>query len=173
MDQLRAIRVFVAVAEQGSFAAAAEHLGLSRTAASKHVQDLEARLGVTLLNRTTRSVSLTQAGAAYFERAQRILDELETADSEASLQTRTPRGRLRVSVPVSFGVRHLAPPLKDFMEAFPEVQLDIVANDRQVNLVDEGFDLAIRIGQLADSSLIARRIATTRLILCASPIRAN
>jgi len=169
MDQLRAIRVFVAVAEQGSFAAAAEHLGLSRTAASKHVQDLEARLGVTLLNRTTRSVSLTQAGAAYFERAQRILDELETADSEASLQTRTPRGRLRVSVPVSFGVRHLAPPLKDFMEAFPEVQLDIVANDRQVNLVDEGFDLAIRIGQLADSSLIARRIATTRLILCASP----
>jgi len=169
MDQLRAMRVFVAVVEQGSFAAAADHLGLSRTAASKHVQDLEARLGVALLSRTTRSVSLTQTGAAYSERARRILDELEAADSEASLQTRTPRGRLRVSVPVSFGFRHLAPRLKAFAGSYPEVHLDLVVSDRQVNLVEEGFDLAIRIGQLADSSLIARRIATTRLIICASP----
>jgi len=169
MDQLRALRVFAAVVEQGSFVAAAEHLGLSRTAASKHVQDLEARLGVALLSRTTRSVSLTQTGAAYFERARRILDEIELADSEASLQTRTPRGRLRVSVPVSFGFRHLAPRLKRFMDSYPEVHLDLVVSDRQVSLVEEGFDLAIRIGQLADSSLIARRIATTRLILCAAP----
>lgn len=169
MDQLRALRVFVAVVEQGSFAAAADHLGLSRTAASKHVQDLEAGLGVALLSRTTRSVSLTQTGAAYFERARRILDEIEAADSEASLQTRTPRGRLRVSVPVSFGFRHLAPRLKAFTGSYPEVHLDLVVSDRQVNLVEEGFDIAIRIGQLADSSLIARRIATTRLILCAAP----
>jgi len=169
MDQLRALRVFVAVVEQGNFAAAAEHLGLSRTAASKHVQDLEARLGVALLNRTTRSVSLTQTGAGYFERARRILDEIELADSEASLQTRTPRGRLRVSVPVSFGFRHLAPRLKGFMDRYPDVHLDLIVSDRQVNLVEEGFDLAIRIGELADSSLIARRIATTRLILCAAP----
>ncbi len=169
MDQLRALRVFAAVVEQGSFAAAAEHLGLSRTAASKHVQDLEARLGAALLSRTTRSVSLTQTGAAYFERARRILEELEAADAEAGLQTRTPRGRLRMSVPVSFGVRHLAPHLKGFMDRYPEVHLDLVVSDRQVNLVDEGFDLAIRIGQLADSSLIARRIATTRLIVCAAP----
>jgi len=170
MDQLRALRVFVAVVEQGSFAAAAEHLGLSRTAASKHVQDLEARLGVALLNRTTRSVSLTQTGAGYFERARRILDEIEAADSEASLQTRTARGRLRVSVPVSFGFRHLAPRLKGFMDRYPDVHLDLVVSDRQVNLVEEGFDLAIRIGELADSSLIARRIATSRLILCAAPV---
>jgi len=168
MDQLRAIRVFVAVVEQGSFAAAAEHLGLSRTAASKHVQDLEARLGVALLTRTTRSVSLTQTGAAYVERARRILSELDQADSEASLQTHAPRGRLRVAAPVSFGFRHLAPRLKDFMDAYPDVQLDIVANDRQVNLVEEGYDLAIRIGQLADSSLVARRIATSRLLVCAA-----
>lgn len=169
MDQLRALRVFAAVVEQGSFAAAANHLGLSRTAASKHVQDLEARLGVALLNRTTRSVSLTQTGAAYFERARHILDELEAADAEASLQTRTPRGRLRVSVPVSFGVRHLAPRLNGFRDSYPEVHLDLIVSDRQVNLVEEGFDLAIRIGELADSSLIARRIATGRLILCAAP----
>jgi len=169
MDQLRALRVFVAVVEQGSFAAAAEHLGLSRTAASKHVQDLEARLGITLLSRTTRSVSLTQTGAAYFERARHILDEIEAADSEASLQTRTPRGRLRVSVPVSFGFRHLAPRLKGFMDRYPDVHLDLIVSDRQVNLVEEGFDLAIRIGELADSSLIARRIAASRLILCAAP----
>jgi len=169
MDQLRALRVFVTVVEQGSFAAAAEHLGLSRTAASKHVQDLEARLGVALLNRTTRSVSMTQTGAAYFERARRILDEIEAADSEASLQTRTARGRLRVSVPVSFGFRHLAPRLKGFMDSYPDVHLDLIVSDRQVNLVEEGFDLAIRIGELADSSLIARRIATSQLILCAGP----
>ncbi len=169
MDQLRALRVFVAVVEQGSFAAAADHLGLSRTAASKHVQDLEARLGAALLSRTTRSVSLTHTGAAYFERARGILEELEAADAEAGLQTRTPRGRLRMSVPVSFGVCHLAPQLKGFMDLFPEVHLDLVVSDRQVNLVDEGFDLTIRIGELADSSLIARRIATTRLILCAAP----
>ncbi len=169
MDQLRAMRVFVAVVEQGSFAAAAEYAGLSRTAASKHVQDLEARLGAALLNRTTRSVSLTHTGAAYFERARRILDEIETADSEASLQTRVPRGRLRLAVPVSFGFRHLAPRLKGFMDSYPEVHLDLVVNDRQTNLVEEGFDLAIRIGELADSSLIARRIATSRLSLCAAP----
>jgi len=169
MDQLRALRVFVTVVEQGSFAAAAEHLGLSRTATSKHVQDLEARLGVALLNRTTRSVSLTQTGAAYFERARRVLDEIELADSEASLQTRTPRGRLRVSVPVSFGFRHLAPRLKGFMDRYPDVYLDLIVSDRQVNLVEEGFDLAIRIGELADSSLVARRIAASRLILCAAP----
>jgi DNA-binding transcriptional LysR family regulator len=169
MDQLRALRVFAAVVEQGSFAAAADHLGLSRTAASKHVQDLEARLGIALLHRTTRSVSLTQTGAAYFERARRVLDEIELADSEASLQTRTPRGRLRASVPVSFGFRHLAPRLKGFMDRYPDVHLDLIVSDRQMNLVEEGFDLAIRIGELADSSLIARRIAASRLILCAAP----
>lgn len=169
MDKLRALTVFVTVVERGSFAAAAEHLGLSRTAASRLVMDLEANLGATLLNRTTRRISLTQVGEAYVSRAKAILEQIEEADSEAGRQSTQPKGRLRLSAPMSFGIRHLAPRLKDYMTTYPDMQLDLVLNDRQVDLVDEGFDLAIRIGRLAPSSLIARKIALSRLILCAAP----
>lgn len=170
MDKLRALTVFTAVVERGSFAAAAEHLGLSRTAASRMVMDLEANLGAMLLNRTTRRISLTQTGEAYLSRARSVLEQLDEADREASRQTTRPSGRLRLSAPMSFGIRHLAPRLKDYMDAYPDMQLDLVLNDRQVDLVDEGFDLAIRIGRLASSSsLVARKIASSRLILCAAP----
>lgn len=169
MDRLRAMAVFASVVDRGSFAAAADHLGLSRTATSKLVMELEAHLGVTLLNRTTRRVSLTDAGTAYFERARRILEEVEEADNEAASQTQMPHGRVRVSAPMSFGIRHIAPRLKTYMDAFPDVEIDLALNDRQVDLIEEGFDLTIRIGQLADSSLISRKLATSRLRVCAAP----
>jgi DNA-binding transcriptional LysR family regulator len=169
MDKLRALSVFAAVVERGSFTAAADHLGLSRTASSRLVMELEADLGATLLNRTTRRISLTQVGEAYAGHARRILDQIDEADREASAQTSKPRGRLRITAPMSFGIRHLAPRLKTYMADYPEMQLDLVLNDRMVDLTDEGFDLAIRIGRLSDSSLIARKLAESRMILCAAP----
>lgn len=168
MDQLRSMTVFAAVVDRGSFAAAASHLGLSRTAASKLVMELEAHLGVTLLNRTTRTISLTRPGTAYYERAKRILDEIDEADREAGAETLSPRGRVLVSAPMSFGVRHLAPRLKTYLDANPDVQLDLFLSDSQVDFVREGFDLTIRIGKLANSGLIARKIGTTRSIFCAA-----
>ena len=161
--------MFATVVERGSFTAAADHLGLSRTAASRLIMDLEAELGATLLNRTTRRISLTQVGEAYAAHARRIVDQIEEADREASAQTSKPRGRLRITAPMSFGIRHLAPRLKTYMAAYPEMQLDLVLNDRMVDLTDEGFDLAIRIGRLPDSTLIARKLTTSPMILCVSP----
>ena len=169
MDKLKALSVFLAVVDRGSFTAAADHLRLSRTAASRMVMDLEAALGAALLNRTTRRISLTPVGEAYAGQARHILDQLEEADRQASAQTSTPQGRLRISAPMSFGVRHLAPRLKGYAVAYPEMELDLSLNDRLVDLADEGFDLAIRIGRLADSSLMARKLATCRLVLCAAP----
>lgn len=169
MDKLRALSVFASVVERGSFTAAADYLGLSRTATSRLVMDLEAELGAILLNRTTRRISLTQVGEAYAGHARRILDQIEEADREASAQTSKPRGRLRITAPMSFGIRHLAPRLKAYMADYPEMQLDLVLNDRMVDLTDEGFDLAIRIGRLPDSTLIAKKLASSRMILCASP----
>lgn len=168
MNQLRAMSAFVAVVERGSFAAAADNLGLSRTAVSKLVMDLESHLGVTLLNRTTRRLSLTTVGTGYFERARAVLEEVAEADNEAASETRRPKGRLRVSAPMSFGIRHLAPRLKRFFDEFPDISIDMTLNDRLVDLVDEGFDLTVRIGQLADSSLVGRTLAKSRLRLCAS-----
>ncbi len=170
MDRLRAIEVFVEVVDQGSFAAAAAALDLSRNMASRHVADLEAYLGVRLLNRTTRSLSLTSTGAVYLERARQILVQLDEADRIAGLQTLTPQGRLAVSAPMSFGVRHLAPHLGQYTSKNPDVSVDMMLNDRLVDLVEEGFDVAIRITrQMADSNLIARRIASAEVIMCASP----
>ena len=170
MDRLRAIEVFVTIIDQGSFAAAADVLGLSRNMASRHVADLEAYLGVRLLNRTTRSLSLTSTGAVYIERARQILAQLDEADRVAGLQTLTPQGRLALSAPMSFGVRHVAPYLRQYTTANPNVAVDISLNDRTVDLVEEGFDVAIRItARLADSNLIVRRIASAEVVLCASP----
>lgn len=170
MNRLRAIEVFVTIVDQGSFAAAADALGMSRNMASRHLADLEAHLGARLLTRTTRSHSLTSTGAVYLERARNVLAQLDEADRIAGLHTLTPQGRLALSAPMSFGVHHVAPYLGRYTASNPQVTVDMSLNDRTVDLVEEGFDVAIRItGKLADSNLIARRIADVQVILCASP----
>jgi DNA-binding transcriptional LysR family regulator len=169
VDRVTSLSVFAKVVELSSFAAASRHFGLSPAMVSKHIQALEERLGARLLNRTTRRVSPTEAGRAFYERATRILADLDEAEQAASALQATPRGLLRLNGPLSFGVRHLAPAIADYLAASPEAEIDVTLSDRVVDLVDEGFDLAIRIARLADSSLIARRIAPCRIVACAAP----
>lgn len=169
MDRLDAMEAFVRVAEIGSFSGAAHRLGISKSVVSRQISGLETRLGARLFHRTTRSLSLTEVGQAYLERCLRILSDIEEADGSVSALQATPRGRLRVNAPMSFAIHHLAPLIPVFLERFPEVDLDMEMNDRYVNLIEEGFDLAVRIGRLEDSSLIARQLAPSRLVLCASP----
>ena len=163
------IQAFVKVAETGSFSEAARRLGLSKSMISRQVSALEAELGVRLLHRTTRSLSPTEAGRAYLERCQRILADLEEANQLVSRLQAVPRGRLRVNAPLSFGISHLATALPDFLRRYPEIELDMGMTDRHVDLVEEGWDVAVRIGRLADSSLIARRLAPIRHIVAAAP----
>lgn len=169
MDRLAAIEAFVKVAETRSFSEAAQRMNASKSAISRQVSALEAELGARLFHRTTRSLTLTEAGQGYFERASRILADLEEASLAVSQLQAAPRGRLRVNAPMSFGFLHLAPALPEFLQLYPELSVDVTMNDRFVDLVDEGFDVAVRIGQLDDSSLIARRLAPIRRVLCASP----
>jgi DNA-binding transcriptional LysR family regulator len=169
MDKFQGMQLFTRVVDAGSFTAAAEGLGISRALASKLIQNLEDSLGVRLLNRTTRRISLTDAGRNYYQRVSEILAQLAEAEAEAAELQVEPRGRMRVSAPISFSVLHLAPALSDFQKRYPRVELELELSDRVVDLVDEGFDLAIRIGKLADSSLIARRIAPACLLMVASP----
>lgn len=169
MDKLQGMQLFTRVVESGSFTAGAAQMGISRALASKLIQNLEDALGVRLLNRTTRRLSLTDAGKNYFRRVSDLLTQLAEAEAEAAELQVEPRGCLRVSAPISFSVLHLAPALSDFQRRFPRVELELDLDDRQVDLVDEGYDLAIRIGRLADSSLVARRIAPACLALVASP----
>jgi DNA-binding transcriptional LysR family regulator len=170
MDRLAAIEAFVRVSETQSFSEAARRLRSSKSSVSRQVAALEAELGARLFYRTTRSLTLTEAGRSYFERASRILADLEEANLSVSQLQSAPRGRLRVNAPMSFGFLHLAPALTDFLRRFPEVEVDVTLNDRFVDLVDEGFDVAVRIGSLADSSLVARRLAPIRRAVCASPV---
>jgi DNA-binding transcriptional LysR family regulator len=167
VDRFTSLIVFTKVASSRSFAEAARQLRLSPAAVSKHVQGVEEWVGARLLNRTTRHVSLTEAGASFYARSQRLIEDLEEARTSASQAS--PSGTLRISAPVSFGVRHLGPILAKYMSAHPKVSIDLVLDDRWVDLVEEGFDVAIRIGQLADSSLVARRLAPSREVICASP----
>lgn len=169
MDSLTGLRVFVKVVETGSFTAAAEALELSRAMVSKHVQTLEARLGVRLLQRSTRRVALTEAGSRYHARASVWLEDMDATEAELTLQTAEARGTLRVSAPMSFGRVHVAPLLAEFLQQHPQVRVDLALADRAVDLIEDGYDLAVRIGELADSSLVCRRLATTRLLLCAAP----
>ncbi len=169
MDRFAALEAFVKVAETQSFSEAARRLRTSKSAVSRSVGALEAELGARLFNRTTRSLNLTEAGRAYLERVTRILTDLEDADQALGELQAKPRGRLIVSAPMSFGFLHLAPALPDFLARFPEIEVDLSLGDRFVDLVDEGFDCALRIGALPDSSLMARRIAPIRRTLCASP----
>ncbi len=169
MSRLIAIETFIKVVELSSFTLAAEALGMSRTMSSKHVSDLEAEIGTRLLNRTTRSISLTEAGTEFLERARAGLALLDEARAVAANLSVRPNGTLRLNAPMSFGVLHVAPAIAEFMKLYPDVKLDLTLNDRVVDLVDEGYDLAIRIGRLKDSSLVIRKLATCRIVLCASP----
>lgn len=169
MDRLTGMAVFARVAEDKSFSAAARALGLSKSAVSKQVARLEDRLGARLINRTTRRLSLTAAGSAFYERCARVLAEAEEAERAVSSLQDEPRGVLKINAPMSFGVLHLAPAIPDFMAIYPDLSVDITLNDRIVDLVDEGFDVAVRIARLADSSLIAKRLAPSRQVLCAAP----
>lgn len=161
--------MFAAVMETGSFTAAAERLGTSSGQASKLVSRLESALGVRLLSRTTRAVSPTEAGQAYFDRLRPLLDEFEALDASIRDATHAPRGRLRLTAPLTFGTMELVPALNGFAKAFPEIELDVSFSDRLVSLVDEGFDMAVRIGRPEDSSMIARKLCAVRILIVASP----
>lgn len=169
MDLMTSMRAFATVAEYRSFTAAAERLGISRGMATRYVAQLEEHLGARLLNRTTRRVGLTEAGGAYFERCAQLLSDLEEAEALVRSDTAEARGTLRVTCALTFGTRYVAPLLGEYMRLHPRVAVDMSFNDRTVDLVEEGYDLAIRIGTLPSSSLAARRLATTRMVVCAAP----
>jgi DNA-binding transcriptional LysR family regulator len=160
---------FAAVVDAGSFVAAAETLRISKTAISRYVDGLEQRIGVRLLHRTTRRLSLTEEGRLFYQRTREILAAMDDAEAEVSSRTQVPSGLIRVNVPLSFGMSHLSSIWGRFMASYPQIDLDITLNDRLVDLVDEGYDLAVRISSLPDSSLISRKLATTEMLVCASP----
>jgi DNA-binding transcriptional LysR family regulator len=168
-DRLTGIEVFVRAVRLGSLSAAAREMRMSPAMAAKHLTTLETRLGATLANRTTRRFSLTEAGEVFLDKAERILAELGEAEAEASARTVTIEGLLRISAPAAFGVLHLAPLVAEFHRLNPAVVIEMGLNDRYVDLLEERWDMAIRIGQLSDSSLIARKLADVRLSICASP----
>lgn len=169
MDYYNSMRHFVEVVRASGFTPAASKLGLSRAQLSKSVMQLEAHLGVRLLNRTTRSISLTEIGAAYFERCLSILDDIDELEASTREQIKIPRGKLSISAPTSFGILHLQHALRDYLQRYSEVQINLSLSDRFVDVVEEGFDVVIRIAELEDSNLIARRIAPCKRVFCASP----
>lgn len=169
MDKFANLEALVAVVESGGFSRAADRLGIAKSVISRRVSALEQELGVQLLRRTTRSQSLTGPGRVFHERAVRILADLEEAEQSIVDDSAALRGILKLAAPLSFGLRHLNPALNDFMREHPAIELDLDLNDREVNLVEEGFDMAIRIGVLRDSTLLARRLGTARFVTCASP----
>jgi DNA-binding transcriptional LysR family regulator len=169
MDRLDDMIAFIRVVEARSFTAAAERLGLSKSVVSRRLTDLENRLGARLLNRTTRSLSLTPAGQTFYERARTIVEDVEEAEQAVAELNREPRGLLRINGPSSFGIRHLSPAIAAFLAEHPHVEIELDLTDRFVDLVEEGWDVAIRIGRLRDSSLIARRLAPARRVTLASP----
>ncbi|EPC4024732.1 LysR family transcriptional regulator [Aeromonas salmonicida] len=169
MDRLQSMSVFAKAVEQGSFSAAGEALRMSSQLVGKYVQALEQHLGIRLINRTTRRQHLTEAGFIFYERVKSILADVEAAEGMVAISEGTPRGRLRINAPVSFGIHALTKHLPDYMSAHPDVSVDMSLSNRFVDLVDEGFDVAFRVGELADSGLIARKLAPYHLKLCAAP----
>lgn len=169
MDRLQAMRVFTRVARLGGFSAAARELALSTTAVSRHVSQLEEHLQVRLLQRTTRRLSLTDAGLAYLQRSERILADINELEEALSEGQKNPRGRLRITAGVSFAQEQLNAVMPEFLERYPELEVELLLSDRPLDLVGEGLDVAVRIGRLPDSSLIARRLAPIHHVVCASP----
>jgi DNA-binding transcriptional LysR family regulator len=169
MDIFQAMKTFTAVVEAGSFVGAMDAVGLSKPAVSRHVNELEAHLGTRLLQRTTRRLSLTGEGEAYYQRCKEILLAVQEAEGEVGSSALQAQGRLRIGAPQTFGALHLAALWGRFAAENPQVTLDIVLSDRIVDLVEEGYDLVIRIARLSDSSFVSRRLARTRMVLCASP----
>jgi DNA-binding transcriptional LysR family regulator len=169
MNQLEDMQIFVSTVDAQSFTAAADKLGLSKQFISRRIMTLEERLGARLLIRTTRKLSVTDTGRAYYERALKIIDEVNDAEQLVSSQNISPRGTLRISAPMSFGTLHLGPAIARFMTQCPDVRIELDLSDRFVDIVGEGYDMAIRIGHLADSSLVARQIAPAQIVACASP----
>jgi DNA-binding transcriptional LysR family regulator len=160
---------FVSVVDEGTFIGAAHAIGLSKAAISRHLNDLEHRLGVRLLHRTTRNLSLTAEGQAFYARCRELLADLQNAESEITSQSGAPSGLLRVNAPLTFGVLHLAPLWGQFADLYPRVSLDVTLGDRVVDLIEEGYDLAIRISPITSPMLVSRKLASTRMVLCASP----
>jgi|ERR1019366_1207328 DNA-binding transcriptional LysR family regulator len=169
MDILTSMRVFATVVGTGSFTGASDRLDMSRAMVSKYVINLEEHLGTRLLNRTTRRLSLTESGSAYYERCLQIISDVQEAEQAAGQLTTKPRGTLKITMPVAFGLHRLGPVIADYVQLHSEVKLDISLSDRYVDLIEEGFDLAIRIGTLPESRLVARKLGVARSIVCASP----
>lgn len=169
MDRLTEMEAFATVVDQGGFTDAAKKMGISKSAVSKHVSSLEARLGARLLNRTTRRVSPTEIGLAYYDRARRVLTDAGEADALVTSMQAAPSGQLRISVATDFGVNHLSPVIGDFLATYPDISVNMVLNNRYVELISEGFDLAVRIGELEDSTLRARKLMDTNRRMIASP----
>lgn len=169
MDSLTDIAVFVQVVECGSFTRAAERLSLSKSVVSKYVTRLEDRLGARLLNRTTRRLSLTEVGRVFHARSLRGLREIEEAEIEVARLQDEPRGVLRLNTPMSFGIQHVAPALPEFLRRYPDVSIDMNLDDRKVDVIEEGYDVSVRISDLPDSSLVARRLGPCRHVVVASP----
>ncbi|WP_087721704.1 LysR family transcriptional regulator [Pandoraea sp. PE-S2T-3] len=169
MDLLDDMRIFVSAVEAMSFTGAAARLGLSKQFVSRRISALEQSLGVRLLLRTTRRLAVTDLGQIYYARARRILDDVEAANLAVSSQGERPRGNLRVSAPMSFGTMFLGSVIPSFLATYPDVTIELELNDRTVDIIGEGYDVAVRIGALADSSLIARAVAPMRMVTCASP----
>ncbi len=169
MDRLLSMTAFAKAVETGSFSAAGEALGMSSQLVGKHVQALEQQLGVRLINRTTRRQHLTDIGRTFHEHVKTILAEVEAAEALAAEAHATPRGRLRINAPVSFGVHALSPKLPDYLRACPEVAIELSVSNRYVDVIEEGFDAVFRVGELPDSGLVARPLAPYQLLLCAAP----
>lgn len=169
MDKLQGMAVFVKAVEMGSFSATADTMDMSPQLVGKHIQALEGHLGVKLLSRTTRRQHLTEIGAQFYERAKVILEEVAQAEGLAAETHVTPKGKLRINAPVTFGIHALSLKLPDYLRAYPEVSIDLTLSNRFVDVIDEGFDAVFRVGELEDSGLVARPLAPYRLVLCASP----
>ena len=169
MDRFEEMRVFAAVVDAGSFVGASDALEMSKAAVSRHVAELESRLGVRLMHHTTRKLSLTPEGEVFHGRCRELLGGVDEAEAEITSRSGEASGVLRINVPFSFGLLHLAPLWAEFMAQHPKVVLDVTLADRVVDLVEEGFDLAVRIARLPNSSLVSRQLTSTRLVLCASP----